>query len=66
MGLFETLAGATHGGLGRQSLSRVVQESGTALQLNREELFDLIGQRPHLLQHVFSALFDTDDAEHAP
>ena len=59
VGLFETLAGVTHGGLGRRPLQLIVEASGSALQLDREELFDLIGQRPKLLQHLFSALFDT-------
>ena len=63
VGLFETLAGVTHGGLGRQPLQLVVDAPGSALQLDREELFDLIGQRPRLLQHLFSALFDTHDDE---
>ena len=60
VGLFETLAGITRGGLGREPLQLIVDTSGTALQLDREELFDLIGQRPRLLQHLFSALFDTE------
>ena len=62
VGLFETLAGITHGGLGRQPLQLIVEASGSALQLDREELFDLIGQRPRLLQHLFSLLFDTHGA----
>ena len=62
VGLFETLAGITHGGLGRQPLQLIVEASGSALQLDREELFDLIGQRPRLLQYLFSALFDTHGA----
>jgi hypothetical protein len=32
--------------------------------LERDELFDLIGQRPHLLQHLFSALFEKHPAGH--
>ena len=58
VGLFETLAGTTRGHLDRAPLRLTVEESGTALRLERDELFDLIGQRPGLLQHLFSALFE--------
>ena len=58
VGLFETLAGTTRGHLDRTPLRLTVEESGTALRLERDELFDLIGQRPRLLQHLFSALFE--------
>ena len=28
------------------------------LKIDREELFDLLGERPDLLQQIFSAIFD--------
>ncbi len=49
--VYETLAGIP---LGR---SARVTRKGTALRIGREELFDLLGQRPALLQQLFSALF---------
>jgi AAA family ATP:ADP antiporter len=50
IGAYETLAGIP---LGRKGL--VVKE-GSGLKIEREELFDLLGQRPLLLQQLFSAL----------
>ncbi len=47
----ETLAGIP---LGRRAR---VTRKGTALRIGREELFDLLGQRPSLLQQLFAALF---------
>jgi hypothetical protein len=38
-----------------------VVASGKALQIDREPLFDLLGDRMDLLQGVFSALFHRKD-----
>jgi AAA family ATP:ADP antiporter len=51
IGLFETLAGIP---IGRRAR---VTEAGRALRVSHEDLFDLIGQRPALLQHLFTTLF---------
>ena len=50
IGIFETLAGAAFG-----RRAQVVQD-GLALRIDRVELFDLLGQRPELLQQIFGAL----------
>ncbi len=54
MGVRETLAGASFADTGR------VVESGRALQIDREPLFDLLADRMDLLQGVFSAVFHRD------
>ena len=51
VGLFETLAGIP---LGRQAQ---VKAAGRALYIRHDDLFDLLGQRPKLLQYMFTALF---------
>jgi CRP-like cAMP-binding protein len=51
VGLYETLAGMP---LGRRQLART---SGAALRIQREDLFDLMGQRQALLQQLLGALF---------
>ncbi len=51
IGVFETLAGVPLG------LRATVIKEGFALRLDREELFDLLSQRPDLLQQFFGALF---------
>jgi len=51
VGLYETLAGTP---IGRRAL---VTDAGRALRIEREELFDLFGQHPELLQEILSALF---------
>ena len=51
IGLYETLAGVP---LGRRQR---VARGGWALRIEREDLFDLLGQRPALLQQLFAALF---------
>ena len=56
VGLYETLAGTARGAVGRDPFRLVVEETGAALRIDREELFDLIGQRPALLQQLFAAL----------
>jgi CRP-like cAMP-binding protein len=35
----------------------VVQRSGVALKLDRDELFDLLGERPELLRQLFEGMF---------
>jgi AAA family ATP:ADP antiporter len=50
VGVQQTLAGLS---LGRNA--RVVSD-GTALRIDREDLFDLLAQRPDLLRQLFSAL----------
>jgi CRP-like cAMP-binding protein len=51
LGVHETLAGTS---IGRRA---VVRRTARALRIDREELFDLLEQRPELLQQMFSALF---------
>jgi CRP-like cAMP-binding protein len=51
LGVRETLAGAGFPGTAR------VVVSGTALQIDREPLFELLADRMDLLQGIFSALF---------
>lgn len=50
IGLYQTLAGLP---LGRDA---VVTRPGVALRIDRDDLFDLLGQRPELLQQFFTAL----------
>ena len=54
VGLFETLAARV-----RLGYRLVSTEAGALLQLEGDDLFDLIGQRPRLLQHVFTTLLET-------
>jgi CRP-like cAMP-binding protein/HEAT repeat protein len=56
VGLYETMAGLPFG------RSIHVTRGGTALRIDRAELFDLAGQRPVLLQQLFEALFRSDEA----
>jgi len=51
VGVRETLSGTP---LGRRG---VVLTRGRALRIDGEDLFDLLGQRPSLLQELFAALF---------
>jgi len=51
VGLVGTLAGAS------LDWSVHVERRGSALRIERDDLFDLLGQRPALLQQLFSALF---------
>ncbi len=55
IGVYETLAGVP---LGR--LARVVGR-GAALVVDHDDLFDLLGHRPALLQQLFSVLFARQD-----
>ena len=57
LGIYETLAGTQSGAVGRDPLRLVVERGGSALKIEGEDLFDLLGQRPDLLQQLFSALF---------
>ena len=57
LGIYETLAGTQGGAVGRDPLRLVVGREGSALKIEGEDLFDLLGQRPDLLQQLFSALF---------
>ncbi len=52
IGVYETLAGVPLG------LRGIVVSDGVALRLDREEMFDLLSQRPDLLQQLFAALFN--------
>ena len=54
VGVYETLAGLES----VEHLQLLVTESGSALQIDRDELFDLLGQRPDLLQQMFAGIFD--------
>ena len=55
IGMHEALAGTVDGAGGPRRLT--VAESGVALRIDRDDLFDLLGQRPDLMQQIFSALF---------
>ena len=57
VGVYETLAGLESGSQ-IEKVQLVVTEPGSALQIERDELFDLLGQRPDLLQQIFAAIFD--------
>jgi AAA family ATP:ADP antiporter len=59
IGVLSTLAGKP---LGR---SAAVRTSGSALRIDRDDFFDLLGQRPDLLRQMFSALFGARTVEHA-
>ena len=55
IGLHESLAGRT------VRAARVVRR-GTALRLGRDDLYDLLADRPQLLQQLFTALFGVRDS----
>ncbi len=57
LGVFETFAGVP---LGRTA---TVTRPGRALRISSEDLFDLLGQRPELLSHMFTTLFGARRAE---
>ncbi len=57
IGVYETLAGLATGSPS-EKLQLVVTKPGSALQIDRDELFDVLGQRPDMLQQVFAALVD--------
>jgi len=56
VGLYETMAGLPFG------RTIHVTRRGSALRIERSDLFDLAGQRPALLQQMFEALFRSDEA----
>ena len=62
VGIYETLAGTESGAIGRDPFRLVVTQGGTALKIDREDLFDLFGQRSDLLPPLFSALFEAPAA----
>ena len=62
IGVYETLAGVSSGS-GLRKLRLVVSEPGRALQIERDELFDLLGQRPNMLQQIFAAVFNRTTGE---
>jgi CRP-like cAMP-binding protein len=51
IGVLEMLSGQPLGLAGR------VVESGTALRIGRDDLFDVLGERPELLRQIFGAMF---------
>ena len=62
VGVYETLAGLESGTQVEQ-LQLVVTKAGSALQIERDDLFDLLGQRPDLLQQIFAGIFDRSAPE---
>lgn len=56
VGVYETMAGLPFG------RTIHVTRRGSALRIERGDLFDLAGQRPALLQQMFEALFRSDEA----
>lgn len=56
IGLLTALAGQ-NGEAGAEPPRLVVAQAGSALRIDRDDLYDLLGQRPDLLQQIFSALF---------
>lgn len=60
VGMYETLAGAWVGARAH------VTDPGRVLRIDHDELFDLLGQRPVLLQQIFSALFSGTADRMAP
>ena len=56
VGMHEALAG-TAPGAGPEPRRLSVVEAGSALRIDRDDLYDLLGQRPDLLQQLFSTLF---------
>jgi CRP-like cAMP-binding protein len=57
VGVHQTMAGLPFG------RSVHATRSGAALRIDRGDLFDLVGQRPALLQQIFGALFRTTRSE---
>ena len=56
IGLLAALAGQD-GEVGVDRRRLVVAQAGSGLRIDRDDLYDLLGQRPDLLQQIFSALF---------
>lgn len=51
VGMYEMLVGAGQ-------IRLVAAQQSSVLRIDREDLFDLLGQRPDLLQQIFAAIFD--------
>ena len=51
VGMYETLVGAGQ-------IRLAATQPSSVLKIDREDLFDLLGQRPDLLQQIFAAIFD--------
>ncbi len=43
--------------MSRSGLAATVVAPGVALRIAREELFDVLGERPELLRQIFAAMF---------
>ena len=63
IGLAEALAGLPSGGHGPTQRRVTVVEPGSTLWIDRDDLFDLLGQRTDLLQQLFVALFGRHGSE---
>jgi AAA family ATP:ADP antiporter len=59
LGVFETFAGVP------LERTATVTRAGRALRISSEDLFDLLGQRPDLLAHMFTTLFGARRAQWA-
>lgn len=57
IGAYETLAGVDRSMPGRQAYRLVAATPASVLRIERDDLFDLLGQRPDLLQQMFVTLF---------
>ena len=55
VGMYETLAGSD---VRVEHMRLVASSDCSVLQIERDDLFDLLGQRPDLLQQIFAAIFD--------
>ena len=51
VGMYETLVGAGQ-------IRLAATQPSSVLKIDREDLFDLLGQQPDLLQQIFAAIFD--------
>jgi CRP-like cAMP-binding protein len=56
IGSLEVMSGRSLG------LTAEVVEAGTALRLDRDDLYALLGERPELLRQIFSSMFRVDTA----
>jgi ATP/ADP translocase/CRP-like cAMP-binding protein/HEAT repeat protein len=56
IGSLEVMSGRSLG------LNAEVVEAGTALRLDRDDLYALLGERPELLRQIFSSMFRVDTA----
>ena len=65
VGVHEALAGSALGSTRSHASRLTVAEASAALRIDSDDLFDLLGQRPELLQQIFSALFSKQGLETA-